>query len=92
MLKKALAATAVLMLTACGVSEVDIDALEKDITDFVKSETDADTTVTCPDQVDWKKGGTFSCEVEYEDGSTQTTNVEMVDDEGNVEYTFEDAK
>ena len=95
MLKKSLAACSLLVLplvlTACGVSEVDVDALEESITAEVKEQTDEDAEVTCPDQVDWEKGGTFSCEVEYSDGTTQQTNVEMVDDDGNVEYEFEDA-
>ena len=60
MLKKALAATALLMLTSCGASEVDIDVVEEDITSGVKEQLDVDATVDCPDQVDWETGKSFT--------------------------------
>ena len=85
MLKKALAASALLMLTACGASEVDIDVVEESITDGVKEDLDADATVTCPDQVDWKTGDSFTCEVEGVEGASEA-NVTMVDDDGQVEW------
>jgi len=84
-LKKALALAALLTLTACGVSEVDIPVVEKSITDGVKEQLDADATVDCPDQVDWKKGESFTCDVEGVEG-TEEANVTMTDDEGNVEW------
>jgi hypothetical protein len=88
-LKKALAATALLMLTAaCGVSEVDIDVVEEDITSGVKEQLDEDVTVDCPDQVDWETGETFECDVEFSDGSTQPAIVEMTDDDGNVRWNL----
>ena len=86
MLKKALAASALLLLTACGVSEVDVPALEKDIVSQVKEQAEADVTAKCPDQVDWETGESFDCDVEFDDGSTAKANVKMVDDDGNVEW------
>ena len=73
MLKKALAATALLMLTSCGASEVDIDVVEEDITSGVKEQLDVDATVDCPDQVDWETGKRFDCDVEGVEGSTKAT-------------------
>ena len=85
MLKKALAASALLMLTACGASEVDIDVVEESITDGVKEDLDADATVDCPDQVDWKTGESFTCAVEGVEGTSEA-KVTMIDDEGQVEW------
>ena len=86
MLKKALAASSLLLLTACGVSEVDVPALEDDIVSQVKKQAEADVTAKCPDQVDWEKGESFTCDVEFDDGSTAKANVKMIDDDGNVEW------
>ena len=91
MLKKMLAAsTLVLLVAGCGVSEVDVDALEDDIVTQVKEQADADVTAKCPDQVDWETGKSFTCDVEFDDGSTSKANVEMVDDDGNVEWELVD--
>jgi len=87
-LKKALAVGALLALTACGVTSVDVPALEKNITEEVKKQTGADATVSCPDNVDWKKGGTFTCDVAVKGGTTQKATVTMVDDKGNVKWSL----
>jgi hypothetical protein len=88
-LKKSLAAAALLTLTACGVTEVDIDAVEENITSEVKDQLDADVTVDCPDQVDWETGESFTCDVAAEEGTTRQANVTMVDDDGNVRWELE---
>lgn len=88
MVKKALVVGALMALTACGVTSVDVPALEKNITDEVKKQAGADATVDCPDQVDWKKGGTFTCDVAVKGGQTQKATVKMVDDKGNVEWNL----
>ncbi len=88
MLEKALAASALLLLTSCGVSEVDVDALEKDIVSEVKKQADVDVEAACPDQVDWETGKSFDCDVDFEDGSTRQVTVKMVDDDGNVEWNL----
>ncbi len=89
MLKKALAAAALLALTGCGMSEVDIPVVEEDITSGVKEQLDSTVTVDCPDQVDWKTGESFTCDVEDENGETREAVVKMLDDDGNVEWTLE---
>jgi hypothetical protein len=88
-LKKLIAAAALLVLTGCGVSEVDVDAVQDDIVSGVKDQLNEDVTVDCPDQVDWKTGGTFQCEVKDSDGNTRQAKVTMADDDGNVEWTLE---
>ena len=88
MLKSALAASALLLLTSCGVSEVDIDALEKDIVSEVEKQADVEVEAACPDQVDWETGETFDCDVDFEDGSSRQVTVTMVDDDGNVEWNL----
>ena len=90
MLKKSLTAAAVLMLASCGISEVDIPVVEKSIVDGVAEQVEEDVTASCPDQVDWKTGDTFDCDVEFDDGSTATARVEMADDEGNVNWELVD--
>jgi hypothetical protein len=88
-LKKTLSAPVLLLLLAgCGVSEVDIDALEKDIVSQVKDQAGVEVTADCPDQVDWKTGESFECDVEFDDGSTRQVDVKMVDDDGNVEWNL----
>ena len=89
MLKKSLAAAALLALTACGVTEVDIDTVEENITTEVKEQLGTDVTVDCPDQVDWETGESFTCDVADDQGTTRQAKVEMVDDEGNVEWELE---
>ena len=85
MVKKALAVAALLMLTSCGVSEVDIPVVEESIVDGVKEDLDLEVTADCPDQVDWETGETFSCDVEGVEGFP-TAEVTMKDDDGNVAW------
>ncbi len=69
-LKKSLVAAALLTVTACGVTEVDVPGLEENIVQEVKEQADEDVTADCPDQVDWEKGSSFDCDVAFDDGST----------------------
>ena len=86
MLKKLLAASTLLLLASCGVTEVDIEALEKDIVDEVDKQAQEEVTADCPDQVDWATGETFTCDVTFDDGSSTKAEVEMIDDEGQVNW------
>ena len=89
MVKKALVGCALLALTACGVTSVDVPKLEQNITDGVKKQAGVDAKVDCPDNVDWKTGGTFTCDVAIEGGQTQKATVTMVDDKGNVKWSLD---
>ena len=88
MLKKAIVTTALLVLTGCGVSEVDIDVVEEDITSGVKEQMDQEVSVDCPDQVDWATGETFTCDVEDADGNVEEATVKMLNDDGDVEWEY----
>lgn len=93
MYKKALAASALVFLSACGgVTEVDVVALEEDIVKEVQARAGADVTADCPDQVDWATGDSFTCDVEFDDGTTREVDVEMVDDDGNVTWNLPPAE
>lgn len=89
MFKKALAASALIVLTAaCGVTEVDVPALEENIVSEVEEQAQAKVEASCPEQVDWNTGESFTCDVEFEDGTTRQVDVKMVDDDGNVEWNL----
>ena len=88
MLKKMFAvpaAAALLLLTSCGASEVDIPVVEESIEEGVKDDLDLEATASCPEQVDWVKGESFTCDVEGVDGFP-TAEVTMLDDDGQVEW------
>lgn len=87
---KALAATAVLVLAGCGVTEVDTAAVEKSIVDEVGKDLGTEVTADCPDQVDWQTGETFTCDVTDTRGTTRQATVTMMDDGGNVEWSLDD--
>jgi Domain of unknown function (DUF4333) len=86
--RKAFAASALLLLTACGATEVDVPALEDDIVKEVKAQADTDVEAQCPDQVDWEAGKSFTCDVEFDDGSTREVDVKMLDDDGQLEWNL----
>lgn len=85
-------ASILMFLSGCGVSEVDIPALEEDIVNGIEDETGAVVTADCPDQVDWATGDSFACAVEFDDGTTREVDVEMVDDDGNVTWSLPPAE
>jgi Domain of unknown function (DUF4333) len=91
-LRRAFAASTLLLLTACGATEVDVPALEDDIVKQVKAQADADVTAQCPDQVDWEAGKSFTCDVEFDDGSTREVDVKMLDDDGQLEWNLAPAE
>lgn len=80
------AAPALLLLTACSPSEVDIDGLEKEITSGVEDQTGQAVSVDCPDKVEWNTGGTFECDVETKDGQQVKAAVTMKNDDGDVAW------
>jgi hypothetical protein len=80
------AASAVLLLGACGETDVDVAKLEEDIATGVKEQSDVDVEVTCPDQVEARKGTSIECEVTDPEGVTKTATVTMLDDDGKVDW------
>ena len=80
------AAVGAVVLAGCGAQSVDIDKVEDTIKSGVKDQNGVDVDVKCPDSVDWKKGGSFECDVVENDGTKHTATVEMKDDDGQVSW------
>jgi hypothetical protein len=82
-----LLALAVLLLAACGKEVVDTADAEQRIRDSVASQVKADVrSVSCPDDVEAKKGDTFTCTATGGDGTKGPVKVLQQDDKGNVTF------
>jgi hypothetical protein len=81
---------AALALTACSVSvgdkTIDAGSVEEQIQRNVEAQGGQVASVECPGDQDAKKGGTFDCTVNFDDGTTRTAQVELVDDEGTFRF------
>ena len=74
-----------LALAACGDSTIDSAKGERFIRGVVVEQVGARVaTVDCPDDVETKKGATFTCTVSGTDGSKGDVLVTQRDDDGNV--------
>jgi hypothetical protein len=72
-------------LAGCGTTTIDSAKAEKAITTAVTQQAGAKVkSVTCPEDKEAKKGGSFTCSVVGTDGSTGNAIVTMKDDEGAV--------
>ena len=89
LLKTAFAAAGLALLTACGATSVDIPVVEDNIKQGIKEQNDVDVSVDCPNEVDWKKGESFTCDVEEPDGTISKATVTMKDDDGNVSWKID---
>lgn len=77
--------TAALTLAACGRSTVDATKGETFIRGVVADQVGARVAaVACPDDVETRKGDTFTCSVAGADGSKGDVLVTQRDDDGNV--------
>lgn len=61
-----------------------------DVEDFLKTDLAEEvgvgvTSADCPDDVEAEEGGTFDCEVDFEDGTSATVGMVQTDDQGNIE-------
>ena len=78
-------------LAVAGCSEkIDIDKAERSIKSGLESKSGgkvAIASVTCPDDVDIKKGKRFDCTVKGTNGRTATVAVVQTDDKGSVTYS-----
>jgi PBP1b-binding outer membrane lipoprotein LpoB len=81
-----LALVGVLFVAGCGAQTVDVTKVEKNIKDGVKQQNNLDVTVNCPDSVDWRTGGRFTCAVTQPDGTKNTATVTMKSDDGDVSW------
>lgn len=81
---------AALAITGCGASVgggIDTDKAESEIRTLVEKQVGSGVkSVSCPDDVEEKKGDVFTCEVVGTDGSKGDVTVTQKDDEGNVNF------
>ena len=75
-------------VAGCGTKTIDDGKAEKAIKAEVARQAGADVrSVSCPDDVEPEKGGTFTCRVTGTDGSAGDVNVTQKDDEGRVRFS-----
>ncbi len=74
------------LLAGCSKS-LDGSSIQGQISDGLAQQVGGTWTVTCPDSVDVKVGGTFTCEAKSEDGQSVTVDVKQDDDQGNVTWS-----
>jgi len=75
----------VLALTGCD-RPIDTDQLQDEIAKNVKQQVGVTVKVTCPKDVDAKKGKTFDCLVKESTGAVATAKVTLTDDKGGFAY------
>jgi len=75
-------------MAASGCGSVDTPKLEGKIEEGLKDMAGLDAKVSCPDDVNLKKGDEFECEADA-DGDKLTINATQQDDDGNIEWELE---
>jgi hypothetical protein len=86
-----LAVLAVPALAAgCSVGKkLKTDQIETQLAQQVKSQTgDAVSKVECPNDVDVKEGGTFTCSLLLQNGKKGTITITQLDDKGHVRWSL----
>jgi hypothetical protein len=87
--KLAALAVPILVLTACGGTEIDAGKTEDLIRKSVTGPPPK--TVECPDGIEAKKGETFYCDVTYDRGlPPASVTVHIEDDDGRIRVGPED--
>jgi serine/threonine-protein kinase len=78
------------LLTACN-STLNSDKLQTEIEEQFTKKTKLEVKdITCPSNIKIKKGDTFDCEIETEDGKTIKVDVTQKDDKGNIKWSTEE--
>ena len=81
---------AAFVLSACG-SVVDATKTEKDLKAEIPGLTETDlkvTSVTCPEDEDFKKGASFDCDYTVEDDTSGVAHVDVTSAKGDGEVEF----
>jgi hypothetical protein len=82
-----LAASAALVLTACGTGRLDMEKVERQIKLGVEQQVGIRLkSVACPKDVEIRAGHTFHCRVITTGGDSASVRVTQRDDDGNVSY------
>jgi hypothetical protein len=76
-----------LALSACGESMLDTGNIEDEIAPQLAQDTGTkDVEISCPDDVEAKKGEDFECDVTAPGGVESKVTVTQEDDDGNVSW------
>ncbi len=75
-----------------GTSGLDMEKIEKEITDGIETQTDATVeSIDCPESRDIEEGDTFTCDVELDTGETVLVDVEQSDGDGNIVWNVRES-
>lgn len=78
---------AAVALSACGESTLDTGNIEDEIAPQLAQDTGTkDVGVSCPDDIEAKKGEEFECDVTAPGGVEAKVTVTQEDDDGNVTW------
>ena len=84
----AIAIIAAFVVAACGSDTVDADKVEAGIEEELSSATAQIVSVSCPDDVEQKKGEKFTCDAKLEGGGKAEVEVTLTNDRGDATYAF----
>lgn len=89
MARKSLYVAALLMLSlvAC-TSTLEGGDIEEQVAEDVQEQQGVEVEVVCPDDIEAKEGGEFTCTATDPDGNEIPIKVVQEDDEGNVNWTM----
>ena len=74
-------------LAGCG-DQIDTGRVEREIAEEIERQTRVDVdSVDCPEDIETRKGDTFECTADGEDGGRAPVVVRQLDDEGNVTFS-----
>ena len=79
------AALAAAAMAGCGSTTLETSQLEQTIKKDLEKQGAKNVTATCPDDVEAKKGVSFTCKAKSQ-GEEISVKGTQVDDEGNVEF------
>jgi Domain of unknown function (DUF4333) len=81
-------ATIAISLAGCGTQQLDTAEAERTIGDRLGEQARTKVTINCPENVEIKKGDTFTCDAKARN-DTAKVRVTQLDDEGNVRWKVE---
>jgi hypothetical protein len=84
----AIAIIAAFVVAACGNDTVDADKVEAGIEQDLSNATTKIVSVSCPDDVEQKKGEKFNCDAKLEGGGKAKVDVTLTNDRGDATYAF----
>jgi hypothetical protein len=83
------ALTLALAAAGCGSDTVDAGMVEAGVEESLSTATAKVSSVSCPDDVEKKEGGTFTCDAELEGGGKAKVKVTQKSKAGDYTYSFE---